>query len=114
MIKWTRVSTEDHYPFLCYRTKKGYGDVILIAEPSEWNSKSLTNNIEKVLTHIIIGLEFGHEIIKNIKFYQWCDGEGLFEITPLWIKEFLNRGEKSVEWKFISKDLKAFEVLYCD
>lgn len=125
MIKWTRVQTHNGYPFKAYRTNKGYGNVILLKEATEelyntnnpLRNKSLTNSIEEVLEHIVLGVSFGGENYKNMKFYQWCD-EGLFEVIPWWVRKHTRDMPPikldKIEWKFISDNLEHFEVLYCD
>ena len=119
MINWRTCYTGKNYAFKIYRTSKGYGNIILLSE-EELNfklSKSLTNNMEEVIQHLAFVLTFGQENLKEIKFYQWCPNEGLFEIIPWWKdipimkKSPLKVGR--TDWKFISKDLKQFEILYC-
>ena len=120
MIKWISVTTEKHFSFSAYRTKKGYGNIILLKDaPHLYNSQmSLTNKMDEVLNLIALGLSFSGENLANIKFYQWNEGEGLFEVIPSWVKKITRDMPPfkldGIKWKFISKDLKQFEVLYCD
>jgi len=72
-IYWTRVSTYNQYPFLAWRSGKGRGNIIILTEEPNLNHKkhkSLTNNIEAVLKHILIGMYFADEEISKIKWYQ--------------------------------------------
>jgi hypothetical protein len=118
MIKWDKMYTHMSYPFFVYRNRQGYGDTIVLSEAPDIDyktTKSLTNNIEAVLEHFLCGLNFGGESVNSIKFYQWCEGEGLFHLD-FGYEPCPHRGMAvyKVEWKFISKNLKTFEVLYCD
>lgn len=125
MIKWTRVTTMNNYPFYAYRNNLGKGDVIILKEATEelFNSrdpirnKSLTNNIEECVEHLA-SFDGYHRLTTQTKFYQWCQGEGLFELELLWIKkitrDFPPIAVDRVNWKLVTKDLKHFEVLYCD
>jgi hypothetical protein len=120
MIKWNIVFTAKRFAFYAYRTKKGYGNIILLKDIVDFykSQASLTNRMEEVLEHIAGGAAFGGENLNDIKFYQWCDGEGLFEVIPWWVKKITRDMPPfkldKIEWKFISKDVKQFEVLYCD
>lgn len=119
MIKWTKVLTKNNYPFLAYRTGKGYGKEIILSEYiSEYSTqltKSLTNNMEEVINHIVLGESFGGTDYTNIRFYQWGN-DGLYEVIPYWVRKITRDMPPfkldSIDWKFISKDLTAFELLY--
>lgn len=120
MIKWTNVRTMSNYPFVAYRSKKGEGDIIILREPNDLDyskHKSLTNNIEECMEHIA-SFDGYYKLSTQTKFYQWVENEGLFELKVIWTKKLIKSwppiAATDVKWEFITKDLKHFEVLYCD
>jgi hypothetical protein len=114
-IKWTTVRTKDNYRFEAYCASREPLTVI-VREPPQIDhklEKSLTNVIESVLERLMSGAGRNEQYIKRSKIYQWCEGEGLFQVSF----EFECCPHKGltvydVTWHKIADDLKAFKVLY--
>lgn len=84
------------------------GDKILISEHST-DGTSLTNAIEGVIEGIADRFD---EFPKDITWYQWCEGEGLFELE---LGDKINRSMPNFQvksWIKLSNELTAFEVLF--
>lgn len=114
-IKWTTVYTHDKYKFEAYCASVEPWTVIVREHPAidHVYEKSLTNSIEPVLEHLMSGAMFDENYIKRSRIYQWCEGEGLFQLSF----EFERCPHKglaayNVKWAKVADDLKAFEVLY--
>lgn len=114
-IKWTTVRTQDNYKFEAYCASVEPWIVIVREHPTidHVYDKSLTNSIELVLEHLMSGAWYDEDYIKRAKIYQWCEGEGLFQLSF----EFEPCPHKglaayNVNWTKVADDLKAFEVLY--
>jgi hypothetical protein len=114
-IKWTTVRTEDNYRFEAYCASTEPWTVIVREHPQidHRREKSLTNAIESVLEHLMSGAWYDEQYIKRSKIYQWCEGEGLFQVSF----EFERCPHKGlaaygVKWHKMADDLRAFEVLY--
>lgn len=115
-IKWTTVYTEKGYKFnAALVSQSPYTFLVaqhLTLDPSR--DLTLTNAIEQVLEHLIIGV--GPELCRDMQVYQWCKGEGLFKVEWCLSKKFTRDmppwAVTDVKWTKIANDLKAFEVLY--
>lgn len=123
-IKWTTVYTRDKYKFEAYCASVEPWTVIIREHPAinHVYEKSLTNSIETVLVtnsietvleHLMSVAMFDENYIKRSRIYQWCEGEGLFQLSF----EFERCPHKglaayNVKWTKVADDLKAFEVLY--
>ena len=114
-INWTTFRTEKNYPVDAYCVSAEPWVIIIKEANIDHNHKSLTNSMEKVLEHLILGAGT-NAVAKTMQVYQWCPGEGLFRVEwylankitrdmPPWIVT-------DVKWTKIANDLKAFEVLY--
>lgn len=115
-IKWTTVYTEKNYRFEAKLLSQSPYTFLLREDPKidHVYSKSLTNAMDEVLEHLIIGV--GPDICKTMQVYQWCEGEGLFKIEWYLSKKHTRDMPpwriSDVKWYKIADDLKAFEVLY--
>lgn len=87
---------------------KRKGDKVIISEHST-DGTSLTNCIETVIEDL--ANSYG-EPVKDLDWYQWCEGEGLFELE---IGGKVTRAMPNFQvksWIRIAKELTAFEVLF--
>jgi len=102
---------QDNYPFEIARI----GDKFIVKESIYMKAthKSLTNNIEQIIEHIILGTS--KEEHKTMQLFQYGD-DGLFEVTWYLTRKITRDMPPfevvDVKWTFVSKDLAAFEVLY--
>lgn len=112
-MRFIDVMTFNNYPFCLALV----GNKYLIKEYPNLDftkHKSLTNNIEEVLEHILLGLGFGTHTTKDkYKFYQWCD-DGLFELLFKSKTHFRPYTVMGVQWVQVSKDTRYFDLLYGD
>lgn len=84
------------------------GDKVLITEHST-DGKSLTNCIENVIDDL--ANSYGKHATA-LDWYQWCDGEGLFQLELGPKVQRMMPNFKVNNWKLLSKELSAFEVLF--
>lgn len=108
------MSIQSNYPFRIAR----FADKFIITETDLYDKKdlkSLTNNIEEIIEHIILGCDQAEA--KRIEIYQYGD-DGIFKLD-WYLKRKITRDMPpwevcDVKWIFVSKDIAAFEVLYAN
>lgn len=114
-MKFHRVSTYSNYRFYCALCDSNKYILLEDHEIDYTKQKSLTNNIEEVLAHIVSGLFGKHN---EYEFYQLGE-DGIFKL------DFNTKGRitrdgpygkaiTNVEWTFITKNIRNFITLYGD
>ena len=107
MVKWTEVYTAKNYPFLANRLNDNAYIIMQSSVLSKYD-KTLTNNIEEVLEHILLP-EWAFDRGNKPKIYQY-DKDGIFEV--MYELDMSDGGVMRVRWHFISKDIKGLLILY--
>jgi hypothetical protein len=85
-IDFVQFRTEKNYPVMACCVSVNPWTLIIKEANIDHNHKSLTNSMESVLEHLILGA--GPKVCDTMQVYQWCEGEGLFKVEWMLAKKY--------------------------
>lgn len=114
-MKFSTAYTFNNYKFYCAVLDSNKYMLMQHEDIFHNKQKSLTNNIEEVLDHIICGISIGSSY-KHYEFFQ-ISNDGIFKLRFDVSGASLNKNKYSrnsfnIKWQFITKNIKNFNILY--